>query len=137
MPIGSKGISMVDARDLAAVAALKLIEREQAEQPLPRETIELAGPTAMTGESAAAIWSEVLGRSVAYAGDDLPAFETTLKQAGPGWTAYDMRMMCAAFQQYRMQASATTLNTLVGLLGRPLRTYREFAEETAKAWCNT
>jgi uncharacterized protein YbjT (DUF2867 family) len=43
-PIGSKGVSMVDARDVGEAAALFLLKRENAAEPLPRETIELVGP---------------------------------------------------------------------------------------------
>ena len=48
-PIGSKGISMVDMRDIAEAAALSLLQREKAAEPLPRETIELVGPDALPG----------------------------------------------------------------------------------------
>ena len=36
MPIGSKGIAMVDARDIAEVAAIELIRRAQASAKLPK-----------------------------------------------------------------------------------------------------
>jgi uncharacterized protein YbjT (DUF2867 family) len=74
-PIGSKGVSMVDARDVGEAAALFLLKRENAAEPLPRETIELVGPDALTGEAIAGIWSEVLGRQIRYGGDNLAAFE--------------------------------------------------------------
>ena len=62
MPIGSKGIAMVDARDIAEIAAIELIRRDQAEETLPSETINVVGPDTLTGADAARIWSEVLGR---------------------------------------------------------------------------
>ena len=74
-PIGSKGISMVDTRDIAEAAALSLLKREYAAGPLAREVIELVGPDPLTGEAIAGIWSEVLGRQIRYGGDDLAAFE--------------------------------------------------------------
>jgi uncharacterized protein YbjT (DUF2867 family) len=49
MPIGNKGIAMVDARDIAEVAAIELIRREQAPGKLPIETINLVGPDTLTG----------------------------------------------------------------------------------------
>lgn len=64
--IGSKGVSMVDTRDIGEAAALFLLKRENAAEPLPRETIELVGPDALTGEAIAGIWSEVLGRQIRY-----------------------------------------------------------------------
>src|SRR3954452_15726999 len=41
MPIGSKGLAMIDARDIGEIAALELIRREQAAGPLPAERINL------------------------------------------------------------------------------------------------
>jgi uncharacterized protein YbjT (DUF2867 family) len=54
-PIGSKGVSMVDTRDIAEAAALSLLKRENAAEPLPRETIELVGPDALGGEAISAM----------------------------------------------------------------------------------
>jgi len=68
MPIGSKGVAMIDARDIAEVAAIELIRRDRAAEKLPSETINLVGPDTLTGEKLAAIWSETLGRPIAYGG---------------------------------------------------------------------
>lgn len=62
MPLGGKGVAMVDTRDIAEVAALELIHRDQAPGRPPRETLNLVGPDTLTGAGAAAIWSELLGR---------------------------------------------------------------------------
>ncbi len=61
MPIGGKGVAMVDARDIAEVAAIELIRREQAPGKLPIETINLVGPDTLTGSDVAAIWSRCPG----------------------------------------------------------------------------
>ncbi len=55
VPIGGVGLSMVDTRDIAEVAALCLLRREHAAGPLPREAIELVGPDVLTGEAVAGI----------------------------------------------------------------------------------
>ncbi|MBC7801011.1 MAG: NmrA/HSCARG family protein [Gemmatimonadaceae bacterium] len=134
MPVGNVGLSMVDARDIAEVAALALLRRENAAAPLPREVIEIVGPDSLTGESLAAIWSDVLGKPIAYAGDDLDVFEKQSRAHIPGWMAYDMRTMVRAFQRDGMVPKTGTVDRLAGLLGRPLRTYRSFAQETAQQW---
>lgn len=134
MPLGTTGVAMVDADDIATVAAQALLAREAAAGPLPRETIEIAGPEDLTGESVANIWQEVLGRAVAYAGDDVDAFEQNLKSRAPAWMAYDMRTMARGFHRYGMRITPETRAGLEARLGRPLRTYRAFAEATAKAW---
>jgi len=71
MPIGPKGLAMVDVRDIGEIAALELIRREQATGPLPLDRINLVDPDTLTGSDVAAIWSKVLGRPIAYGGDPL------------------------------------------------------------------
>lgn len=105
MPIGSAGVSMVDARDIADVAVAELLRRDRAPAPLPRVTLDLVGPDALTGESAAKIWSSALGREVTYAGEDVAAFEKQLASSGPAWMAYDMRLMMAGIQKFGMHGA--------------------------------
>ena len=131
MPVGAKGLAMVDARDIGEVAALELIRRERAAAPLPLDRINLVGPDTLTGPGLAAIWSEVLGRPVAYPGDDIAGFERNLRQFMPGWMAYDMRLMGERFLTDGMVPEAGDVEHLTALLGRPLRSYRDFAAEAA------
>ncbi len=56
MPIGPKGVAMVDTRDIAEVAALELIRRDAAPGKLPVESLNLVGPDTLTGEQIARIW---------------------------------------------------------------------------------
>ncbi|RAI43736.1 SDR family oxidoreductase [Rhodoplanes roseus] len=133
MPLGSKGIAMVDARDIAEVAAIELIRRERAPGKLPFDTIDLVGPETLTGADVAAIWSEVLGRPVAYGGDDPTPFERTLATFMPKWMAYEMRLMATRYVSDGMVPTAGTVRRLTDLLGRPLHTYRAFATAVAAA----
>ncbi|MFL9891323.1 SDR family oxidoreductase [Paraburkholderia sp. RL17-381-BIF-C] len=136
MPIGAKGISMVDVRDIGEAAARELLRRERAADRLPRETYELVGPEAITSESVASIWADVLGRAVRYGGDDLDLLEQRMKAVAPGWLAYDMRLMMNRYQQDGAVASKAEIDHLAALLGRQPRSYRDFAVETAAAWAN-
>ncbi|MDO8344897.1 MAG: NmrA/HSCARG family protein [Cellvibrio sp.] len=131
MPIGSKGLAMVDTRDIAEVAAIELLRREQAAAPLPIERINLVGPDTLTGIDVAAIWSEVLGRPIAYPGDDTAGFEKNLRQFMPGWMAFDMRLMAERFLTVGMIPDTGDVERLTTLLGRPLRSYSDFAAEVA------
>jgi uncharacterized protein YbjT (DUF2867 family) len=131
MPIGSKGLAMIDVRDIGEIAAIELLRREQASQPLPLERINLVGPDTLTGADVAAIWSEVLGRPVAYGGDDTAAFEQTLRNAMPSWMAFDMRLMSERFLSEGMIPQAGDVERLSALLKRPLRSYRDFASAIA------
>ncbi|MFS8114172.1 NmrA/HSCARG family protein [Rhizobium jaguaris] len=131
MPIGGNGIAMVDARDIAEVAAIELIRRDQALGKLPIETINLVGPDTLTGTAVAAIWSDVLGRPVAYGGDDPTGFEQNLATFMPKWMAYEMRLMAERYVSDGMIPEAGDVERLTKILGRPLRSYRDFATETA------
>src|SRR5436190_4187050 len=87
MPIGSKGLAMIDARDIGEIAAIELLRREQGKGSLPLERINLVGPDILTGTRAAAIWSDVLGRQIAYGGDNGAGFEENLRKFMPSWMA--------------------------------------------------
>ncbi|ATU94108.1 SDR family oxidoreductase [Phyllobacterium zundukense] len=130
MPIGAKGLAMIDVRDIAEIAALELLRREQAAEPLAIDRINLVGPEILTGTDIAAIWSDVLARPINYGGDNTEGFEQNLKQFVPAWMAYDMRLMGERFLTDGMLPEAGDVERLTALLGRPLRQYRDFASKT-------
>jgi uncharacterized protein YbjT (DUF2867 family) len=131
MPIGDKGLAMIDARDVGEIAAVELIRREQSATPLPLNRINLVGPDTLTGASAAAIWTDVLGRTIAYPGDDTAGFEQNLRQFMPHWMAFDMRLMAERFVSHGMLPEVGDINRLTALLGRPLRSYRDYVAQIA------
>ncbi|MGX4801521.1 SDR family oxidoreductase [Bradyrhizobium guangdongense] len=131
MPIGSKGVAMVDARDIAEVAAIELIRRDSASEKLPVETINLVGPDTLTGPGVAKIWSDLLGRPIVYGGDDPSGFEQSMARFLPKWTAYEMRLMAERYVTDGMIPEAGDVERLTGMLGRPLRSYRDFAAQIA------
>ena len=131
MPIGSKGIAMVDTRDIAEVAAIELIRRDTAPGKLPIETINLVGPDTLTGPELASIWSQTLGRPVVYGGDDPTGFENNAASFLPKWMAYEMRLMAERYVSDGMVPQAGDVERLTRILGRPLRSYRDFAAALA------
>jgi uncharacterized protein YbjT (DUF2867 family) len=134
MPLGARGVSMVDVRDIAEAAAIDLLRRERSATPLPRETYTLAGPDALTGTGLAAIWTEALGRDVRYGGDDLAALEQRLQGMLPAWHALDLRLMVSRYQSDGAVASSADLSRLTALLGHAPRSYRDFARDAAAQW---
>jgi uncharacterized protein YbjT (DUF2867 family) len=128
MPLGSKGIAMIDPRDIAEIAAIALTSTAGTATV---ERLTLAGPDDLTGTQAAAIWSEVLGRSIVYPGDDTLPLEQTLRNVMPGWMAYDMRLMADRFHTDGMLAAPGDRERLTAMLGRPLRSYRDYVAEIA------
>ena len=129
MPIGSKGVAMVDARDIAEVAAIELIRREKAPGKLPIETINVVGPDTLTGADVAKIWSDILGRPIVYGGDDPSGFEQNMASFMPKWTAYEMRLMAERYVSDGMIPEPGDVERLIRILGRPLHAYRDFATE--------
>lgn len=133
MPIGSKGLAMIDARDIGEIAAIELLSRDRAPDGSALTRINLVGPDTLTGTEAAGIWSDALGRTIAYGGDDTAGFEQNLRQFMPAWMAYDMRQMAERFLTDGMVPETGDAERLSQLLGRPLRSYRDFAAEIAAA----
>ncbi|NII10979.1 NmrA family NAD(P)-binding protein [Oleiagrimonas sp. C23AA] len=133
MPIGTQGVAMVDTRDIAEVAAIELVRRDQGPDTLPVETIHLVGPDTLTGPQVAALWSQTLQRPVVYGGDDLSSFEQTMAGQMPVWMAYEMRLMAERFVSDGMIADQGDVERLTQMLGRPLHSYRDFLDEITHA----
>ncbi len=121
-PVGKIGLTMIDGRDVAEVAALELLRRERSGDPLPAETIELVGPEAFTGESIVRLWSDVLGKQVTYAGDDLEAVQTAFRTAMSSADAYSLAMIFRSIVQDGVLGASGAADQLVERLGHPLRT---------------
>ncbi len=133
-PIGEKGVSMVDVRDIAEIAAGAVLQREQATQALPSEVINLVGPDALTGSGIAKIWAQLLDKPVTYTGHDTAPFEARLAHHAPGWMAMDMRLMLDRFCSDGMAATSADVDKMTKLLGRKARSYEDFAAETLVKW---
>jgi uncharacterized protein YbjT (DUF2867 family) len=128
-PLGSSGVSRVDVRDIAEAAAIALTAPGHEGQ-----SYDLVGPAAVTGESTARSWSEALGRPIAYAGDDLDAWEKVQLQYMPPWMVFDFRYMYEHFQKNGLIASGEAIRRQTTLLGHAPRDFDAFAKETAAAW---
>lgn len=134
MPIGDKGISMVDIRDIGEAAARELLRRERAATPMPREMYALVGPDALSGDDVAKIWSEALGRQIRYAGNDTASLEKRMKTMMPAWHALDLRLMLDRYQSDGASATSEDVARLTNLLGHAPRSYRNFAKDAAVQW---
>ena len=128
-PIGGVGVSRVDVRDIAEAAAIALTAGGHEGQ-----TYNLVGPQSWTGASAAEAWGHALGKKIAYAGDDLDAWEAQSLQYLPPRMVFDLRLMFAFFQKSGLQATGADIDRLTKLLGHAPRSFEDFAAETASAW---
>jgi len=128
-PIGDKGISRVDVRDIAEAAAIALTRDGHA-----GKTYDLVGPDVLTGEHTAAIWSQALGKPIKYAGNDLDAWEMQSVRSMPPFMAFDFRLMYAFFQEKGLSATGEDVERLTKLLGHRPRSFESFAKEVAAMW---
>jgi uncharacterized protein YbjT (DUF2867 family) len=129
MPLGPVGVSAVDVRDIAEAAAIALTTEGHI-----GKTYNLNGPDLISGAAAASIWSKALGREIQYAGHDMDAFEKQMRERGPAWSAFDLRMMFQGYIERGFGAEEGDIETLTKLLGHTPRRYADFAAETAQAW---
>ena len=122
---------MVDIRDLAEAAAISLTEEGH-----NGKTYDLGSSEMLRGPDAAATWSKLLRRKIAYAGHaDFDGFESQLRKKGsPSWLAYDLRAMYQGFVERGFSNTEDQTARFAALLGHPPRTYSSFAEELAREW---
>jgi uncharacterized protein YbjT (DUF2867 family) len=122
---------VVDVRDLAEAAVISLTEDGH-----NGKTYALVSSEMLRGPEAAAVWSRLLGKQIAYAGHaDFDGFETQLQEKGsPGWLAYDLRVMFQGFVESGFSNTEDQAARFAALLGHQPRTYSSFAEELAREW---
>jgi uncharacterized protein YbjT (DUF2867 family) len=128
-PFGDAGLSRVDVRDIADAAAVALTT-----DAAKNETVNLVGPEVMTATATAATWGGVLGRKIAYGGNDLDAWEKASLAFLPAFAVFDFRLMYQFFQEKGLKATPEDVARLTALLGHAPRRFDEFAAETARAW---
>lgn len=128
-PIGDVGVSRVDVRDVA-VAAVRALTGKVAEN----RTYALVGPDVLTGEDVARTYSDILGRQVRYAGNDLDSWYQQALKMMPVTMVYDFRIMFEMFQSEGLIASATDLEETETIVGRPPIPFADFARDASTAW---
>jgi len=74
-PLGDKGITQVDVRDIADAAATLLLDDSH-----PPGCYPLTGPEPVSGPEAAAIWAAALERSVEYVGHDPASWRDAIRR---------------------------------------------------------
>ncbi len=132
LPVGEKGLNSIDVRDIADAAVIALTGDRLDGQEVP-----LCGPDLLTGPTMAATWAGVLGRPVAYAGDDLEAFTGLVAQGFPDageWLIHDLRTMMDVNQRIGCIATEAEHRACAAALGRPPRRYADFVREAAASF---
>jgi uncharacterized protein YbjT (DUF2867 family) len=126
---GQARISMVDTRDVGAVAAVVLTEPGHA-----GAGYDVTGPEALSYDDVAAKLTEVMGRRISYA--DVP--DDAVRQAllGAGLTPWFAGALIGLYQDYRRSGidgyAAQVTGTVAELTGCPARSLDDLLAEAAR-----
>ena len=118
MPIGNKGQSRIDTRDIADAAVHALTSSD-----LDGGEIELYGPKSWTADEIAALYGEKLGKEVKYGGDDLDAWANASKAFMPEWLVNALKLGFAKMQKGSV-ATDDQVAASEAAVGHPLRRLR-------------
>lgn len=124
---GTGGQGVVDPRDVAEVAAAALVEAGHSGR-----TYTLTGPEVLSVPDQAAVLAELLGHPVEVR--DLSAAEARAYLLGLGFTDTFVDASEISRQFVRNGGNEVVTDDVRHLLGRPARTYREWARDHKSAF---
>jgi uncharacterized protein YbjT (DUF2867 family) len=128
---GEARISMVDTRDVAAVAAVALTEPGHA-----GAHYDVTGPEALSYTDVAAKLTSVMGRRISYVG----ASDDAVRQAllGAGLTGWFADALVGLYQDYRRSGTGGYAAQVTGIVqrltGRPARSLDDLTGEIASTF---
>lgn len=123
--IAGSAIAMVDARDVAEVAAAVLMGKT----PIEGQAVALTGAQSVTYEDVAALASAVFGRRVKYTRQSMGEIRSALAQSGqPDWHIEILLQFNEAFKQGWGDEISDTVHRV---LGRAPRTVEAYLQELA------
>ncbi|MBW8682797.1 SDR family oxidoreductase [Chitinophaga rhizophila] len=121
---GDARISLIDIRDIAAVAAVVLTTDGHA-----NAVYDLTGPESLTHTALAEIFSAVLQRHITFVDVPEPAMKAALSGAGfPEWQAEGL---LEDYAHYRLNEAATVTTTVEDVTGKPARSFGQFVADYA------
>lgn len=127
-PLGPRGLNRVDVRDIAEAAVNAFTRGSGA------GTVPLNGPRGLNGDDTARVYSELLGRSVRYGGDDLDVWAQQVSSIYPAWMVADFRIMYDYFIRCGLHASGRDFAAQEALLGHAPRSFEAYAAELVRSW---
>lgn len=123
--VGDTKISHVDARDVAAVAAVCLAETGH-----ENKSYVLTGSQAITFDEIAAIFAKALGRSVSYV--DLPPADLKAARLANGELEWYLDAELELFACWKQGAGTAVTHAISDLTHHPATTYEAFAQYYAQ-----
>jgi len=125
--IGNAKISMVDIRDIAAVAAAALTSNKH-----NNKIYDLTGPAAVTHAEVAAQLSNVLGRTIQFI--DVTPADMRHALDGAGFPAWQADGLIEDYAHYARGEAAVVAKSIEEVTGRPARDFGTFARDYAGAF---
>lgn len=126
-PLADAAVSWVDTRDIAAVAAVALRERVNAEW-------SVTGPAALTLYDVQARWVAAVGRCPwTYVAVDDETFRADAVRYG--WDPSYVNVLSGLFADIRSCANAGVSDDVRGVLGRPATGIEAFLQDSTDASC--
>jgi uncharacterized protein YbjT (DUF2867 family) len=122
-PIGEAGVSAVDVRDIAAVAAAALTEDAHS-----RATYTLTGPRALTHAEMAAALSTATGRPVRFVDVPPADFAAALRGVLPPW---QVDGLLEDYAHYARGEASEVTTAIPDVVGRPAIAFEQFAADYA------
>ena len=127
LPLKNAAQSMVDIRDISAVAA-KVFTTSGHEG----KTYVITGPEALTFHQVAEKLSSVLGRNIQYVDVPLSTAADGMRKSGmPQW---DIRAVTELLGYFASGAAATVTDTVPRLLDRPAISFEQFVKDQRAAF---
>jgi uncharacterized protein YbjT (DUF2867 family) len=124
---GDAPVSVVDVRDIAAVAAAALTQNGHR-----RKVYDITGPESLTHAELASQLSQVLGKMITFVNIPESAMKSALLSFGfPEWQAAGV---VEDYAHYRRGEASSVSSTVQDVTGLPSRTFREFANDYRSAF---
>lgn len=128
-PFGQKGLSRVDADDIAEALVNAVLDESYSRQIYP-----LIGPEALTARDVCKVYSQFLDREIMYGGDDLQKWADQNRKFLPEWLLNDWLKMYKFFQEQGLKATAAEYIQQEKILKRPPKSFESFVKETVQKW---
>jgi uncharacterized protein YbjT (DUF2867 family) len=127
LPTGSARGSFIDARDIAAVAAVLLTRAN-----FDGQAFDLTGGEALDHHEVAAILSRVVGRTITYAGIEPEAMREHLLAAGLPPPYADFLLLILGF--FKAGYAERITDAVARITGRAPRRFEDYARDHRAAW---
>lgn len=127
IPQGQGRVSIIDARDIADVAAAVLTQDGHA-----GKAYELSGPQALSNYDIAKVLSDVLGREISYR--DIPVEDARSALTEQGMSEWMVSVILELFEMSKADAAADVNDNVEQLIGRPPIRFEAFVRDFSHAF---